>query len=107
MTMNAPCTSALPDLLDLPVRHRGITLGRVTDVLLDEQADSVLGLIVVSVAGEPTFLPWPSLELGEGEVEVPYALALLSEAELDYYRGSSRSLVDLIAADGEPAVAAG
>lgn len=78
-------------LLDLPVRHHGITLGRVTDVLLDE-AGAPVGLAVLSVADEPAFLPWPSAVPGADEVRVPYPLALLSESELEYYRLASRSL---------------
>jgi len=88
-------------LLQLPVRHHGITLGQVTDVLLGESDDPV-GLAVLSVAGEPAFLPWPSAELGDGEVLVPYPLAVLTGSELDYYRESSRSLVELLEGGPEP-----
>lgn len=91
-------------LLDLPVRHRGITLGRVTDVLLGD-AGAPLGLAVVSVAGEPGFLPWPSAEIDPDEVRVPYPLALLTEVELDFYRVSSRSLTEELEAGSASMVA--
>lgn len=81
----------LGHLLDLPVRHHGITLGRVTDVLLRETGAPV-GLVVLTVSDEAAFLPWPSAEPGADEVRVPYPLALLSESELEYYRLSGRSL---------------
>jgi hypothetical protein len=95
----------LAQLLDLPVRHNGITLGRVTDVLLDE-AGAPIGLAVLSVADEPAFLPWPSAEPGRDEVRVPYPLALLSELELEFYRESSRSLRAELGT-GDPSVVAG
>ena len=88
-------SDALAGLLELPVRHHGITLGHVSDVLVDEHARPV-GLAVVSVANEPGFLPWPSAEVGVGEVLVAYPLALLSEVELEFYRESARSLVELL-----------
>jgi hypothetical protein len=84
---------SLEQLLDLPVRHHGITLGRVSDVLLDDDG-APIGLAVLSVADEPAFLPWPSAEVDPDQVRVPYPLALLSGGELEFYRGSSRSLVE-------------
>jgi hypothetical protein len=78
-------------LIGLPVRHRGITLGRVTDVLLDA-AGSPVGFAVESVSDEEAFLPWPSAEVGEDEVNVSYPVALLSGEELAYYVETSRSL---------------
>jgi hypothetical protein len=91
MTDVAP--DALERLLELPVRHHGITLGRVSDVLLDDDG-APIGLAVLSVADEPAFLPWPSAEVDPDQVRVPYPLALLSGGELEFYRGSSRSLVE-------------
>lgn len=91
---------SLAGLLSLPVRHRGITLGRVRDVLVDER-DRPLGLELLSVADERTFVPWPSLELQEDEVFVPAPLAILSEQELEYYRSTGRSLRELLGLDAE------
>jgi hypothetical protein len=99
-------STALARLLDLPVRHRGITLGRVTDVLLDAEG-APIGLAVLTVADEPAFLPWPSAEPGQEDVQVPYPLAVLSKVELDFYRLSSRSLVEQLQAGEEPVVAGG
>jgi hypothetical protein len=100
---------SLSGLLDLPVRHRGITLGHVSDVLLGDDYRP-LGLEVYSVGDERAFLPWPSFDLGEGELRVPAPLALLSETELVYYRRAGRSLRESVAtgaiAPDEPAVAA-
>ena len=104
--MTEPASALLASLLQLPVRHRGITLGRVTDVLLDEQG-APIGLAVMSVAEEPAFLPWPSAEVGADEVRAPYPLALLSEFELDFYRLSSRSLAGELDAGGASMVAGG
>jgi len=104
MTDVAP--DSLGRLLDLPVRHHGITLGRVTDVLLDGEG-APIGLAVLSVADEPGFLPWPSAEVRADEVLVPYLLALLSGGELEFYRSSSRSLAEERGTDGESVVADG
>ena len=80
------------------------------DVIVDGSGQP-LGLEVLSVAGERSFLPWPSLDLGAGEVVVPAPLAMLSEAELEYYRRSARSLREELRhgaeAPDEPAIAAG
>ena len=102
MTHVAP--EPLERLLDLPVRHHGITLGRVTDVLLGEDG-APIGLAVLSVADEAAFLPWPSAELDADQVRVPYPLALLSGGELEFYRDTSRSLVGERGNGGAPAVA--
>ena len=91
MTDVAP--ASLERLLELPLRHHGITLGRVTDVLLGEDG-APIGLAVLSVADEPTFVPWPSAVLDADEIRVPYPLAVLSGVELEFYRSSSRSLVE-------------
>jgi hypothetical protein len=101
-----PGSEPLAGLLQLPVRHRGITLGRVTDVLLDDRG-APIGLAVLSVADEPAFLPWPLAEVGADEVLAPYPLALLSELELDFYRLSSRSLAEELDAGGASMVAGG
>lgn len=93
-------------LVELPVRHRGITLGHVTDVLLGEDGTPI-GLAVVSIGKAPGFLPWPSADIRADEVLVPYPLALLSEGELEFYRETSRSLVAERGAGDEPVVASG
>ncbi len=89
----SPSARFLDRLLGLPVRHHGITLGHVSDVLLGD-GDRMVGFEVVTVGDEPAFLPWPSVEIGDGELLVPYPLTVLAEAELDYYRDATRSLVD-------------
>ncbi len=98
--------SDLTGLLDLPVRHRGITLGHVEDVLVDSSG-AALGLEVVSVAEEHVFLPEPSFDLGADEVLVPAPLALLSEQELAYYRQRSRSLRESLETDADAPNGAG
>ena len=90
---SSPPARFLELLLGLPVRHRGITLGHVSDVLLGA-GDRVVGFEVITVGDEPAFLPWPSVELGDEELLVPYPLAVLARAELDYYRDATRSLVE-------------
>jgi hypothetical protein len=100
---------SLAGLIGMPVRHRGITLGRVRDLLVDDR-DRPLGLEVLSVADESAFLPWPSHELGQGEVIVPTPLSILSEHELEYYRRIGRSvrvLLGLAAETSDASMVAG
>jgi len=94
----------LSRLIGLPVRHRGITLARVTDVLLDAEGSPV-GLALESVSGAAGFLAWPSAEIGPEEVNVSYPLSLLSEEQLAYYREASRSLA--AGSGDEPMLASG
>ena len=106
-------------LLRLPVRVRGIELGRPVDLVLDREHTRVLGFEVLCGDEERRFLPLAVATIRESELEVRSSLALLEAAELAFYmkrgttfaalRGSSvmrarrlaGELVDLtLAADG-------
>lgn len=78
-------------LLRLPVRVRGIELGRPVDVLLDREHTRVLGFEVLCGDEERRFLPLAVATVRESELEVRSALALLEAAELAFYtkRGST------------------
>jgi sporulation protein YlmC with PRC-barrel domain len=78
-------------LLRLPVRLRGIQLGRPVDLVLDREERRGLGLEVVCGDDEHRFLP---LAVGhiEGEaIQVRSPLVLLAQNELAFYtsRGST------------------
>ena len=106
-------------LLRLPVRVRGIELGRPVDLVLDREHTRVLGFEVLCGDEERRFLPLAVATIRESELEVRSSLTLLEAAELSFYtkrgttfaalRGSSvvragrlaGELVDLtLAADG-------
>ncbi len=78
-------------LLRLPVRVRGIELGRPVDLVLDREHTRVLGFEVLCGDEERRFLPLAVATIREGELEIRSSLGLLDEAELAYYmtRGST------------------
>ena len=73
-------------LLRLPVRLRGIELGRPVDLLLDDEARRVIGLDVLCGDGGHRFLPLSAVRILRDEIEVPSALLLLDEPDLMFYR---------------------
>jgi hypothetical protein len=83
------------ELLALPVRVRGIHLGRPVDALLDPQVDRLVGLELVCGDGARRFLPFSVARIRDDEIEVSSALALIDERESGYYRRNSRRLADL------------
>lgn len=78
--------------LNKRVVTRGIELGRVVDVILDESAKWPIGLDVRCRDGEHRFLPLSTARLGEEDVEVDSPLLLLEKVELDFYRAHGRAL---------------
>ncbi len=83
------------DLLALPVRLRGIQLGRPVALLVDAAADRVLGLELACGDGEHRFLPFAVAEIRPDEIAVESALTLIDERELEFYRGHSRAIDEL------------
>ena len=78
-------------LLRLPVRVRGIELGRPVDLVLDRAHTRALGFEVLCGDEERRFLPLAVATVRERELEIRSALALLDKAELAFYtkRGST------------------
>jgi hypothetical protein len=78
-------------LLRLPVRVRGIELGRPVDLLLDRQHTRALGFEVLCGDEERRFLPLAVATVRESELELRSPFGLLDEAELAFYtkRGST------------------
>ncbi len=78
-------------LLRLPVRVRGIELGRPVDLVLDREHTRALGFEVLCGDEERRFLPLAVATVRESELELQSALGLLDEAELAFYtkRGST------------------
>jgi hypothetical protein len=82
-------------LLQLPVRVRGIQLGRPVDLILDEQGARAIGLDVLCGDDTHRFLPLAAVEVHEDHIGVNSALTLLTQSELDFYRGRGSTLRDL------------
>jgi sporulation protein YlmC with PRC-barrel domain len=80
------------ELLNRSVVTRGIELGRVVDVILDEAAEQPIGLDVRCRDGEHRFLPLATARIGEEDIEVDSPLMLLETDQLDFYRSHGRRL---------------
>jgi sporulation protein YlmC with PRC-barrel domain len=80
------------DLLNRRVVMRGIELGRVVDVILDESTGRAIGLDVRCGDGAHRFLPLPAAQVDDGDVEVDSPLVLLETDQVDFYRSRGRAL---------------
>lgn len=81
--------------LQLPVRMRGIQLGRPVDILLDPAAWHVLGFVVLCGDESRRFLPYAACQVQPTEIAVGSALMLLEDAGFYEERGTTfRSLLD-------------
>lgn len=80
--------------LQLPVRMRGIQLGRPVDMLLDLESWHVLGFVVLCGDESRRFLPYAACQIQPSEVAVGSALMLLEDVAFYQERGTSfRSLL--------------
>jgi len=80
------------ELLALPVRLHGIQLGRPVDLLLDRDAQRIVGLDVLCGDDVHRFLPLPTAAVGRGEIRILSPLVLLERRELDFYRSRTLAL---------------
>jgi hypothetical protein len=81
--------------LQLPVRLRGIQLGRPTDLLLDTDHWHAVGFIVRCGDESTRFLPYAACQPGAEEIAVASSLMLLEDVAFYEKRGVSfRSLLD-------------
>ena len=83
------------ELLALPVRLHGIQLGRPVDLLLDRDAQRIVGLDVICGDEVHRFLPLPTAAVGRGEIRILSPLVLLEQRELDFYRSRTLALSQL------------
>jgi hypothetical protein len=83
------------ELLQRPVRLRGIQLGRAVDLILDAAARRLLGFEVLCGDGEHRFLPVAAAEAFPDQIAVRSSLMLLNEEELDFYRQHGTTLTAL------------
>ena len=82
------------ELLRLPVRLRGIRLGRPIDLLLDPVEWRALGFVVHCGDESSRFLVFAAADLLEDAIDVSSVLLLLED--VGFYRDRSRSLRDLL-----------
>ena len=84
--------SRLGELLNRPVRIRGIDVAEPVDVLLDPELRCVLGLEVHCRDGVNRFLPWLAGQLEPEQLSVELPVTLLDGPQLEYYREHSLAL---------------
>jgi hypothetical protein len=82
-------------LLALPVRLRGIELGRPVDLLLDVEGGRAVGVEVACGDEAHRFLALAIADVRDDEIAIDSSLTLLEEQELAFYRQRSRSLAEL------------
>lgn len=80
------------ELLALPVRLRGIQLGRPVDMLLDRDARTAVGLDVLCGDEVHRFLPLPTAAVDREEISILSPLVLLEQPELNFYRSRTLAL---------------
>jgi hypothetical protein len=80
------------ELLALPVRFRGIQLGRPADLLLERDTFRVVGLDVLCGDGGHRFLPLSVAIVGDTEIAILSTLLLREENELEFYRAGTLAL---------------
>ena len=83
------------DLLRLPVRTKGIEIGRPVDLIVDPARNRALGFDVLCRDESHRFLPLTAAVIETDEISVGSALTLLAEDQLDFYRRRARSLREL------------
>lgn len=83
------------ELLQRPVRSRGLKLGRPVDLLVDLEGGRVLALEVRCGDDATRLLPIAATRIGNSEISVSSALVLLDERGAAFYRERTRSLRDL------------
>jgi hypothetical protein len=84
------------DLLRLPVRTRGIEIGRPVDVIVDPTRSRALGFDVLYRDDSHGFLPFSAAAIDGEKIAVESALVLLAEDQLDFYRKRAGSLRELV-----------
>jgi hypothetical protein len=81
------------DFLRLPVRLRGIELGRPVDLLLDGDGRRVVALEVSCGDDAVRFLPLGAARIGDGEIAVESAFTVIDDT--GFYRTRGRTLTEI------------
>jgi hypothetical protein len=81
------------ELLSLPVRLQGITLGRPVDLVLDPTSLRALGLEVLCRDGAHRFLALAAARVGEDEIAIDSGFTLVDDVA--FYRSRGTALAAL------------
>jgi hypothetical protein len=82
----------MEQLLAKTVVMNGIRVGRVVDVLLGSDGETVIGLEVRCEDRRHRFLPQAAAAEQDGAIEISSPFALLDSDQLDFYREQGRTL---------------
>jgi hypothetical protein len=74
------------ELLTLPVRVRGIDVGRSVDLIVDRGHSRVLGFDVLCGDQAHRFVPFAVASVGDSEIEIFTPLVLLDFGQVGFYR---------------------
>lgn len=96
---------AVEGTLGLPIRLRGVQMGRAVDALLDPEDWRLVGYEVLCGDESRRFLPFSTADVGDEAIRIGSALVLLED--LAFYRARTRSARALLGArvelgDAEP-----
>ena len=80
------------ELLALPVRLRGIQVGRPVDLLFDRDTQRAVGLDVLCRDEVHRFLPLPTAAVCSDEIRILSPFVLLEQRELEFYRARTLAL---------------
>jgi len=91
-------------LLSLPLRFRGIELGRSVDLLVARDATRALGFDILCGDHAHRFLPFAVANLKDDAIEIESPLVLLDFGEFGFYREQATTLSELNGEAGEVVV---
>jgi hypothetical protein len=83
------------ELLELPVRVRGIELGRPVDLLIHRQEGRALGFEVLCGDQAHRFLPFVVATFQKDAIEIDSPFLLLDFGQVGFYREQATTLRDL------------
>jgi hypothetical protein len=83
------------DLLSLPLRFRGIELGRAVDLLVARDATHALGFDILCGDQAHRFLPFAVATLKDDAIEIESPLVLLDFGHVGFYREQATALSEL------------
>ena len=80
------------ELLEQPVEMNGIRVGRVVDVLLGPDGETIVGLEVRCEDGQHRFLPKAAASERGDSIAIGSPFSLLDTDQLDFYREQGLTL---------------
>jgi hypothetical protein len=83
------------ELLGLPVRVRGIEVGRPVDLLVHRDATHAIGFDILCGDQAHRFLPFAVATVKEDAIEIESPLVLLDFAQVGFYREQATTLSEL------------